>query len=783
MPNYLAPGVYVEEIPGPKPFQAVGTATGAFIGLAERGPIGEAKLITNWTQFVDTFGGFIPSGYLAYAVNQFFTEGGTKCWVVRTCHYDYATTPAVHTASTGTVTLQDTAATPANTLTIQALSPGSWSDHVWIEIAPAKKDHANKFRVVVWFKGVAVETHEELTKATAAGAITAASKYVAVSDAGTSLLPPAGSALRVNDRAATPQPTLAFTALDADVSVAIARQAADKFGIVVLQAGAAVERFLNLSLADAEQKVNGVSRLLRAQNLNSATASPNNLPLTNSVVLNDRAATAQATLSVTALASGLTIDTADGTATDTFSITVKRGTTTLETIDNLTIANAESRINGISQTIFVSNLNSTTAGPANRPANATGTALTAPSADLKFFALASGDDGLGDGHTFNDGAATPAASLQVNAFRAGVQVKISDASSGIAKFKLSIVVGGAEAEQFDELLMDGVENAVNGNSSFIEVLRKSGTRPANSGAAVDLPTGLADMDFIGDAATKNGLYAFDTVDDINILAIPDRPGDREVIIAAYTYCQNRKDCFFVADAPFGIDPVAVLAFKEGTGTYAGNAFNSSYAALYYPWMLASDPLSGGSKFVPPSGAVVGTYSSTDVVRGVHKAPAGTIDGYLNSAIGIERIVTKGEQELLNPESINVIRSFPGAGIVVWGARTLSADAEWRYVNVRRLLLFIEETIDKNTQWVVFEPNDLSLWARVKRDVSAFLTDVWRSGALFGATAEEAFFVKIDTENNPPESRDAGRLMIDIGVAPVKPAEFVVFRITQQMPKK
>jgi len=780
MPQYLAPGVYIEEMPGPKPFQAVGTATGAFIGIAERGPIGEAKLITNWTQFVDTFGGFIPPGYLAYAVNQFFTEGGTKCWVVRSCHYNYATTPAAHLASKGSVTLVDTALAPVNTLTVEALTPGSWSDHVWLEIADAKKDPTNKFRMAVWFKGVEVEAHEELTKADVVGKVNAGSKYLSVRHAGTSLLPPARTAIPVNDRAAIPKPTLAVTALDAVVTVSIVNQANDKFGIIVYQAGAVAEKFLNLSLADMEQKVNGVSRFIRVQGLNSTTASPLNLPAASSVNLVDRAAVPLPTLSVTALGAGLTIDTANGTDADTFKITVKQAAVAIETLDNLTIVNAESKVNGISPNIFVINLNSATAAPGNRPANAVGTALTAPTATLKFFALTGGDDGLGDGRTFND--STPAASVQVNSFRDGAKVRIDNATSGAAKFKLTVVIAGSDVETFDELIMDTVEDAINSRSQFIEVMKKGANRPANI-AATDIPTGLADMDFIGDAATKNGLYAFDIVDDINILAIPDRPGDREVIIAAYTYCQNRKDCFFVADPLYGLDPQQALAFKEGTGAFAGNAFNSSYAALYYPWVLTSDPITGGSKFVPPSGAVVGTYSSTDVVRGVHKAPAGTIDGYLNSVVGIERLVTKGEQELLNPDNINVIRSFPGAGIVVWGARTLSADPEWRYVNVRRLLLYIEETIDENTQWVVFEPNEQSLWARVKRDVSAFLTDVWRSGALFGLTAEEAFYVKIDTENNPPEARDAGRLVIDIGVAPVKPAEFVVFRITQVTPKK
>ena len=182
--------------------------------------------------------------------------------------------------------------------------------------------------------------------------------------------------------------------------------------------------------------------------------------------------------------------------------------------------------------------------------------------------------------------------------------------------------------------------------------------------------------------------------------------------------------------------------------------------------------------MPPSGAVAGTYAYTDSARGVHKAPAGITEGYLDSVVGIERVVTKGEHDVLNPIGVNVIRSL-SQGICIWGARTLSADSEWQYVNVRRLFLYIEESIDEGTQWVVFEPNDPALWGKVKRNITAFLTRVWRDGALFGSTPEEAFFVKVDAENNPPEVRDVGQLIIEVGVAPVKPAEFVIIRISQK----
>jgi hypothetical protein len=147
-------------------------------------------------------------------------------------------------------------------------------------------------------------------------------------------------------------------------------------------------------------------------------------------------------------------------------------------------------------------------------------------------------------------------------------------------------------------------------------------------------------------------------------------------------------------------------------------------------------------------------------------------------MGVEMQVTKSEQDILNPNSVNCIRAFPGRGIRVWGARTLSSDASWRYINVRRLFNFVEESIKRGTQWTVFEPNDQLLWSRIRRDINAFLTTVWSSGALFGRTPAEAFFVKCDEENNPPEARDLGQVFIEIGIAPVKPAEFVIFRISQ-----
>jgi phage tail sheath protein FI len=189
-----------------------------------------------------------------------------------------------------------------------------------------------------------------------------------------------------------------------------------------------------------------------------------------------------------------------------------------------------------------------------------------------------------------------------------------------------------------------------------------------------------------------------------------------------------------------------------------------------------DPATNDNIVVPPAGHVAGVYARVDGLRGVHKAPANEV---IRGALGVETLVSKAGQAGLNPDDINVIRKFDG-NITVFGAHTLAGreDAEWRYVNVRRLFLFLRESIDEGTQWVVFEPNDPSLWAKITRNVTAFLTNVWRAGALFGSTPQEAFYVKCDAETNPPEVRELGQVVTEIGVAVVKPAEFVIFRISQ-----
>jgi phage tail sheath protein FI len=205
--------------------------------------------------------------------------------------------------------------------------------------------------------------------------------------------------------------------------------------------------------------------------------------------------------------------------------------------------------------------------------------------------------------------------------------------------------------------------------------------------------------------------------------------------------------------------------------------NNTYAALYFPWIVVFDPATKENVLVPPSGHVAGIYARVDTQRGVHKAPANEA---VSGALGLQYNLSKSQQDGLNPQGINCIRNLNG-NIYVWGARTLggNANGEFKYISTRRLMNFLRESIEEGTQFVVFEPNNPGLWQRIKRSVGDFLLGQWRAGALLGETPEKAFFVKCDAETNPPDVREAGQVVTEIGVAIVKPAEFVIFRIQQQ----
>jgi phage tail sheath protein FI len=293
-------------------------------------------------------------------------------------------------------------------------------------------------------------------------------------------------------------------------------------------------------------------------------------------------------------------------------------------------------------------------------------------------------------------------------------------------------------------------------------------------AATSLAGGAEDnIASLTQAQYTAALTALEKIDDVNILCIPDRT-DVTIQKAMIDHCERMADRFAVLDPPAGFTPDQIKAQRANLTSTNG------YVALYYPQLYVANPTGNGMVKVPPSGHVAGVYARTDDQKGVHKAPANEI---VQGVLDVERTIADNDHGPLNENSVNVIRSFPGRGIRVWGARTTSDGTQWRYVNVRRLLLYIEESIQQGTQFAVFEPNNSVLRKQVSRTVSEFLDRVWRSGALVGDKAEEAYRVRVDDELNPPATVALGQLVIEVRVAPTTPAEFVIFQIIQDPGRK
>lgn len=265
---------------------------------------------------------------------------------------------------------------------------------------------------------------------------------------------------------------------------------------------------------------------------------------------------------------------------------------------------------------------------------------------------------------------------------------------------------------------------------------------------------------------RTGIQAFLENSIVSMLAVPGITIP-EVIVSLTGHCENTGSRFAVIDMPRDMSKTEELI------TYR-SIIDSTYAAMYHPWIQVFDRSAKKAGFIPPSGAVLGVYSRTDINRGVHKAPA-------NETIlctGLKTNYTKAEQDILNPEGVNLIRHISGSGIRIWGARTASSNASFRYVNVRRLFIYVEESIKANTNWVVFEPNNATLWSRVSMTISSFLDNLYRNGMLAGGTPEESYFVEIGPSTMTQDDIRSGRLICNVGIAPSRPAEFVIFRVTQ-----
>ena len=267
---------------------------------------------------------------------------------------------------------------------------------------------------------------------------------------------------------------------------------------------------------------------------------------------------------------------------------------------------------------------------------------------------------------------------------------------------------------------------------------------------------------------RTALQAFQENSSVSIMAIPGVTMP-EVQSALIAFCENKKSCFAILDIPMELTKTNDVAnFRD--------MYDSPYGAMYHPWLEMFDAGAKRPAYFPPSGAMAGIFARSDNERGVHKAPANEV---VRGCTGLSCSYNNGEQDILNPVGVNLIRAFPGRGIRVWGARTISSNGLWKYINVRRLFIYVEESIKASTNWVVFEPNSETLWSRVTRTIETFLATCWRDGALAGSSPDQAFFVECGPTTMTQDDIDNGRLICQIGIAPVKPAEFVIFRITQK----
>ncbi len=667
MPEYLSPGVYIEEIEiGAKPIEGVSTSTAGFLGVAEMGATqGLPELITSFSDFQRKFGGYLPESYgtyrfLSYAVDNFFTNGGSRCYVMRVAPSDAVAARNILVPVGVRLQLTEDRSTGDTVLRLDSLRGIDTTSTITLELLRA--DGSVETSDIDLTVSSYDSTKNELTVGTAI----------------TSDYSKGSTRVTVG--------TLAGGAAAAAATLRILAAAKGDWGENIL-----------VRITPAFQAKSQIMELIG----DSATTTRYRLKNKNGfyrgaiVVFDD--GTNKQYRRVTALQ--------DDIITLSLHLTGDAGVIDTATVPARTLATCEFTLQVIykDQTEVFSNLSMNPDTPSYF--------MKVVNNRSKFVILQSP-------------YATPGDFTRVDPFD-------MPTNGTLIAGKLSIALS-------------------NGSDGTISGLNASDFKGEDKGPG-----------------KRSGIKAFKDIDQVNILAVPGIT-DANVQMAIVAHCENLKDRFAVLDVPENSQSVSDVQAHR-------NIFDTSYAALYHPWLKIYDSLEKRETFIPPSGSVMGIFSRSDKERGVHKAPA---NEKVRAATDLKYLLNTGEQDILNPMGVNLIRAFPGRGIRVWGARTLSSNTLWKYINVRRLFLYIEESIEEGTQWVVFEPNNEKLWARVRASITEFLTRVWKDGALMGTKVEEAFFVKCDRTTMTQNDIDNGKLICVIGVSPTKPAEFVIFRIAQ-----
>jgi Bacteriophage tail sheath protein len=686
VPEYLAPGVYVEEVDsGIKTIEGVSTSIAGFVGMTVRGPLkGLPKLVTSFAEFERNFGGFFDFGltfaghnFLPYAVNGFFANGGRQLYISRVLKGDASVAEGI--ARGGVITrLKSDALTGAGNKTF---TPATLRGMKIAVVGPPAQT-ATKVRLVMIKNGIVYQSSDRTVTAINPGT------GVVTLSADIDITPAGPSAFEAK-----------YTHVLTDVDDLAAAGTINSLG----------------AITDARND----AIVLKAKDKGSWGR--------------DIVITAAHETPVRAeMDTGGNIG---GTgAADTTKIALKSAKgfykgawVEIERIDYKFFR----LVDAVDGNIIRLH------GPSILPADLTGP-LFVSVAEFRLTASYAGVEETYSGLTLED---VPGKFFKT---------RINNESNLLAGVDLA---GGA---QKDPTYFPSGSNGLN------LVLDTNGS----NGTGVP---GINDYLGGGDPGDRSGIKALEDIDRVSIIAVPGQT-DLAVQNALIEQCERLKDRFAILDPK--TSKVPDIQTQRGQ-------FDTKYAALYFPKLLTFDPLSEGDIVIPPSGHMAGIYARVDIERGVHKAPANEV---VRNITGFEATINKETQDVLNPSptNVNVFRDFraDGRGLRIWGARVITSDTAWKYINVRRLFIFLEESIDEGTQWVVFEPNDERLWARVSQSISAFLTRVWRDGALMGTTPEEAFFVRCDRTTMTQDDLDNGKLIVLVGVAPVKPAEFVIIRISQ-----
>ncbi|HTV25903.1 MAG TPA: phage tail sheath subtilisin-like domain-containing protein [Polyangiaceae bacterium] len=793
MAERLHPGVYVEEVPsGVRPIEQVSTSTAGFVGEAARGVPGVAEFITSFDDFVRLFGGHRSGddGFLAQAVEAFFSAGGRRAYAVRVLPSgaERAQSAAVP------VRIQPSAGRRPSALSFRAKGAGDWADAIRIRIAAATHFPDDAFKIeVLWVESGGtrtVETFDDVRMDPESedyfrDIVNSTSRYLEAVDA-------------FQDD------------VDADAPA----------GALIPERTAALRPRAPTAVEDEEGDTTFVYEIRRDQELEFKTwDGVSEQAIAEGRVVFSDAALAAATLSfgsdgVASLSStqlaGL-IDTALGSG---FRVILPAAETDAPEIQAafatrpyLTLAppGSASTYNLTGKTL---RLNLSIDGNAQTP---------------QFFPPANDDDAPGDdaattgaelafllGRVLPAGFSASARGSAVvvtgpradDATTIGVGITPPDAPNSPTWLTSAVPGrGGAIVDSLDSVAITvsevrkpfvrpllpslGLTGRARGyrqdSGANPDVLPESTLTPLRLTGGTDGPANaiLSADDYLGNATEHTGLHALDGLD-INLVALPGKNAP-EFLVKLMGYADQRGDCFAILDGPGALEKDFDITPADAKQAALSLPVRSRNAALYYPWYRTSDPTGVGrnpTRFAPPSGVMAGIYARTDNSRGVWKAPAG-IESTVTGALGLQEAVQDADQDILNPFSVNCLRAFPGTGIVAWGARTLSSDPSWRYVSVRRTALLIKESIRRGIQWAVFEPNDQNLWDQLRTNISAFMLGMFRQGAFQGATPDEAFRVRCDRSTNPQERVDAGIVTAQVAFAPLKPAEFVVIEITQK----